>query len=119
MFVVLCWAACLSPVCAADEVVFSQLESLPLDASQTAQIESISQTYHNDTKRIETDLQHLEGRLDSLLNVGSYTDSQIASIRTQIQSLQQQLSDMKVQVNVEVKKILTDEQRRQLHGNRF
>ena len=88
-------------------------QQLDLTSEQSEQIEVIHEQYHAETETLRQELQPLHQELRSLL-ASDASPEQLRQQHQQIQNLHRQLGNNRFESMLEVREILTSEQRTQL-----
>lgn len=89
------------------------LEKLDLTPEQSAQIEAIHEQYHAANEQNYQQLQQAREEMRSLLAKDT-NPNELRQQHQEIQSLRQQLGDSRFEVMLQVREILTSEQRQQM-----
>lgn len=93
---------------------YALLQKLNLSSQQEQHLQSLNNNYKSEFQSIHDALHSRQKKLNALLNKESSTNADITLYKKEIQSLQAELSDLQVQFWLEIKQILTSEQKNQL-----
>ncbi len=90
--------------------LFQQLELTP---EQSAQIETIEQKSRSETETLRQEMRQNVEKMRSLLTASDAAPEELRQQHEQIQALREQLDDQRFETMLQVREILTPEQRTQ------
>lgn len=88
------------------------MERLNLSAEQRQQLQSIRQKYAGQTEKLETDLRTQQGELRQLMG-GAADKETIRKKHNQVTQIRQKLGDLRFEMMLENREILTPQQRQE------